>query len=949
MPLPYLIPCLFSHRLCTRLLLLSPGKMKVGVLWLISFFTFTDGHSGFLGVSWCYISYLFSTISPLSFWHRNDGIKTKGELIVNKRKHLGPVQEYELLLQVTYRDSKEKRDLRNFLKLLKPPLLWSHGLMIIRAKATTYCNNLNGVLQCTCEDGYTWFPPSCLDPQNCYLHTAGALPSCECHLNNLSQSVNFCERTKIWGTFKINERFTNDLLNSSSAIYSKYATGIEIQLKKAYKRIQGFESVQVTQFRNGSIVAGYEVVGSSSASELLSAIEQVAKKAKTALHMLFPLEDCSFRVFRKAQCNDIVFGFGSKDDEYTLPCSSGYRGSITARCQSSGWQAIRETCVLPQLEELKKSFSMIAGNATEAAMSSLVQNLSVIIRQSPSTTAGNLASVVSILSNISSLSLASHFRVSNSTMEGVINIADNILNSALVTNWTVLLQEEKHASSRLLQTLENISTLVPPTALPLNFPRKFINWKGIPVTKSQPKTDYSYQIEIFPQNSSIPIRGRVLIWKDQFQRSLPETIISMASLTLGNILPISKNGNAQVNGPVISTVIQNYSIDEVFLFFSKIESNLSQPHCVFWDFSHLQWNNAGCHLVNETPDTVVCRCTHLTSFSMLMSPFVPATILPVVKWITYVGLGISIGSLILCLIIEALFWKQIKKSPTSHTRHICMVNIALSLLIADIWFIVGATVDAMVNSPGVCTAAVFFTHVFYLSLFFWMLMLGILLAYRIILVFHHMARHLMVAVGFCLGYGCPLIISVITIAVTQPSNTYTRKDVCWLNWSNGSKPLLAFVVPALAIVAVNFIVVLLVLTKLWRPAVGERLSRDDKATIVRMGKSLLILTPLLGLTWGFGIGTLVDNQNPAWHVIFALLNALQGFFILCFGILLDSKLRQLLFNKLPALSSWKQTEKQNSSDLSAKSKFSNPFNPLKNKGHYAFSHTGDSSNDIMLT
>nr|8HC0_A Chain A, Adhesion G-protein coupled receptor F1 [Homo sapiens] len=360
-----------------------------------------------------------------------------------------------------------------------------------------------------------------------------------------------------------------------------------------------------------SIVAGYEVVGSSSASELLSAIEHVAEKAKTALHKLFPLEDGSFRVFGKAQCNDIVFGFGSKDDEYTLPCSSGYRGNITAKCESSGWQVIRETCVLSLLEELNKNFSMIVGNATEAAVSSFVQNLSVIIRQNPSTTVGNLASVVSILSNISSLSLASHFRVSNSTMEDVISIADNILNSASVTNWTVLLREEKYASSRLLETLENISTLVPPTALPLNFSRKFIDWKGIPVNKSQLKRGYSYQIKMCPQNTSIPIRGRVLIGSDQFQRSLPETIISMASLTLGNILPVSKNGNAQVNGPVISTVIQNYSINEVFLFFSKIESNLSQPHCVFWDFSHLQWNDAGCHLVNETQDIVTCQCTHL--------------------------------------------------------------------------------------------------------------------------------------------------------------------------------------------------------------------------------------------------------------------------------------------------------------------------------------------------
>lgn len=459
--------------------------------------------------------------------------------------------------------------------------------------------------------------------------------------------------------------------------------------------------------------------------------------------------------------------------------------------------------------------------------------------------------------------------------QDVISIADHILNSASVTNWTVLLQEENHASSQLLETLENISILVPPTALPLNFSREFINWKGIPVSESHHKAGYIYQTEIFPQNTSIPIRGRVLIGPDQFQGSLPETIVSMASLTLGNILPITKNGNAQVNGPMITTVIHNYSVNEIFLIFSKIESNLSQPHCVFWDFSHLQWNDAGCYLVNETPDTVMCRCTHLTSFSMLMSPFVPSAIIPVVKWITFVGLGISIGSLILFLIIEVLFWKQVKKSQTSHTRHICMTNIALCLLIADVWFIVAATADATAHSSGICVAAVFFVHFFYLSLFFWMLMLGILLAYRVVFVFHHMAISWMMAIGFCLGYGCPLVISVITIAVTQPSNGYKRKEVCWLNWSDGSKPLLALALPALVIVAVNSVVVLLVLTKLWRPAVGERLSQDNKTTIVRMGKSLLILTPLLGLTWGFGIGTMVESQNLVWHVIFALLNAFQ--------------------------------------------------------------------------
>ncbi|XP_061050985.1 adhesion G-protein coupled receptor F1 isoform X2 [Eubalaena glacialis] len=841
--------------------------MRVPTLWLFSFFMITEGWNGFLG--------------------SDDGIKTKQELLLNKKKPLGPIQEYELLLQVAYRDSKEKRDLKNLLKLLEPCPFFLPGLVkIIRAKATTYCGIQNGVLRCACDDGYSWFPPSCLDPQKCYLHTEGSLQSCDCHLNNLTQSVHFCERTKVWGTFKINERFTKDLLDSSSAIYSKYTTGIEIQLKEAYKSIQGFESVQVTQFRNGSIIAGYEVVGSSNTSELLSGIEQAAKKAKTGLHQLFPLEDNSFRVFGKAQCNSIVFGFGSKNDKYTLPCSSGYSGSITARCQPSGWHVLRETCVLSELEELKKN---------------------------------------------------------------VISISDHILNSASVTNWTVLLQKEKNAGSQLLASLENISVLVPSTALPLEFSREFINWKGIPASSNQSNLGYNYQTEMFPKNTSIPIRGHALIRSDQFQEPLPETIISMTSLTLGNILPVTKNGNAQVNGPLISMVIPNYSINEIFLTFSKIESNLSQPHCVFWDFNHSQWNDNGCHLVNETPDSVTCRCTHLTSFSMLMSPSVPRAIVPVVKWITFVGLGVSIGSLILCLTIEALFWKQVNKSQTSHTRHICMVNIALCLLIADIWFIVAATVDTTANPSGVCTAAVFFTHFFYLSLFFWMLMLGFLLAYRVILVFHHVATPLLVAVGFCLGYGCPLIISIITIAVTQPSNGYERKDVCWLNWSDRSKPLLAFAGPALTIVAVNLVVVLLVFTKLWRPAVGERLTQDSKATVVRMGRSLLVLTPLLGLTWGFGIGTMVDSQNQAWHVIFAALNASQGFFILCFGMLLDSKLRQLLLNKLSPLSFWNQASKQNSSDSSVQPRFKKTFNPFQHKRNYVLSYTGESSNDITLT
>lgn len=60
---------------------------------------------------------------------------------------------------------------------------------------------------------------------------------------------------------------------------------------------------------------------------------------------------------------------------------------------------------------------MLSSNVTEADVSSLVQNLSAIVQQSPSTTAGTLASVVSLLRGVSSLSLKNSLRVSNLTLQ----------------------------------------------------------------------------------------------------------------------------------------------------------------------------------------------------------------------------------------------------------------------------------------------------------------------------------------------------------------------------------------------------------------------------------------------------------------------------------------------------------------------------------------------------
>ncbi|XP_030577877.1 adhesion G protein-coupled receptor F5-like [Archocentrus centrarchus] len=268
-------------------------------------------------------------------------------------------------------------------------------------------------------------------------------------------------------------------------------------------------------------------------------------------------------------------------------------------------------------------------------------------------------------------------------------------------------------------------------------------------------------------------------------------------------------------------------INNISLTFDIFISTLGNPECVFWNFSLFDglggWDNEGCEVVlniNET-GTVTCSCNHLTSFSILMSPNSPKKLY--LDIITYIGVGLSMGSLVICLIIEALIWRKIRRNETSYLRHVSIVNIAVSLLIANIWFIIGAAIsDADVKNPPACTAATFFIHFFYLALFFWMLASALLLLYR------------MLAIGFILGYGAPLIIATITIAATAPANGYIRENtICWLNWEK-SKALLAFVIPALLIVVINLIILVVMVYKIVRRRVGANAAQADERHVLKV-------------------------------------------------------------------------------------------------------------------
>lgn len=361
-----------------------------------------------------------------------------------------------------------------------------------------------------------------------------------------------------------------------------------------------------------------------------------------------------------------------------------------------------------------------------------------------------------------------------------------------------------------------------------------------------------------------------------------ESITVITFISMDNVLPARDEDNSSsnvINGRVVlvqsSAVINNISFT-----FDVINDTLRNPQCVFWNFSLFNglggWDSEGCELIINVNQTVTCNCNHLTSFSMLMSPFSLDD--PALAFITYIGITISLASLVICLIIEAVIWGKIRKNKTSYLRHVSIVNIAVSLLIADIWFIIGAFItDAEGDNSSACSTAAFFIHFFYLSLFFWMLASALLLLYRLISVFDGgLSKKGMLAIGFTIGYGLPLIIAVITIAVTAPNDQYLQETgICWLRWTD-SKALLAFVIPALTIVVINLFILIIVLYKmLRRRAVRDAAQTDEKHAIVVVARSLAVLTPIFGLTWALGIGTMIEPHNRPAHISFAFFNSLQ--------------------------------------------------------------------------
>ncbi|XP_072871858.1 LOW QUALITY PROTEIN: adhesion G protein-coupled receptor E2 [Chlorocebus sabaeus] len=378
---------------------------------------------------------------------------------------------------------------------------------------------------------------------------------------------------------------------------------------------------------------------------------------------------------------------------------------------------------------------------------------------------------------------------------------------------------------------------------------------------------------------SVPGMGKLLaeaplVSEPEKQVVLNETHQGLLPILLSDVISafLSNNDTQNLSSPV------------TFTFSHRLVIPRRKVFCVFWEHGQNgcgHWATTGCSTMGTRDTSTICRCTHLSSFAVLMAPYDVQEEDPVLTVITYMGLSLSL----LCLLLAALTFLLCKAiQNTSTSLHL---QLSLCLLVAHLLFLVG--IDRTEHEV-LCAIIAGALHYLYLAAFTWMLLEALYLfltARNLMVVNYSSINRFTKKLMFPVGYGVPAVIVAIS-AASRP-HLYGTPSRCWLQPEKGFT--WGFLGPVSAIFSVNLA---LLLVTLW--ILKNRLSSLNNEVSTLQNTRMLAFKAtaqlfILGCTWCLGI----LQVGPAARVmayLFTIINSLQGVFIFLVYCLLSQQVRE---------------------------------------------------------
>ncbi|XP_023203564.1 adhesion G-protein coupled receptor G6 isoform X7 [Xiphophorus maculatus] len=544
--------------------------------------------------------------------------------------------------------------------------------------------------------------------------------------------------------------------------------------------------------------------------------------------------------------------------------------------------------------------------------------------------------------------LVSVAKIDTAVAESVVNIISNVMVSS------------EKASNIALKAVDELANKVE-----FDGPSVNINSKNLALgvlalnSKSFNETSFS---AFFPPNSIDPMIEFNRTANPLAQVTLPasllsgisEGVFSRSSLSRINFMFFSspslfmkEQKGLSLNSYVVASSVGNLSItdlqDPVKIEIAHLsEQASSRRECVFWDFSMNRgnggWNNQGCSFSKEsTSSRTVCLCNHLTHFGILMDISQASFIIDpenkkVLTFLSYIGCGISA----ICSAATLLTYIAFEKLRRDYPSKILM-NLSTSLLFLNIVFLLDGWLASMVDSEGLCISAAVLLHYFLLTSFTWMGLESVHMYIALVKVFNTYIRRYILK--FCIvGWGLPAVL--VGIVVTVNKNYYgVLKDhtdesamMCWIKEKSVFYTTCVgyFCLMFLLNVAMFIVVMMQICGRN-----GKRSNRTLREEILRNLRSVVSLTFLLGMTWGFALFA----WGPVYLTftyLFTIFNSLQGLFIFIFHCALKENVQKQWRRylccgpyRLSENSDWSKTATNNtkkvSSDNLAKSVSSSSF------------------------
>ncbi|NXL42341.1 AGRG6 protein, partial [Podilymbus podiceps] len=379
-------------------------------------------------------------------------------------------------------------------------------------------------------------------------------------------------------------------------------------------------------------------------------------------------------------------------------------------------------------------------------------------------------------------------------------------------------------------------------------------------------------------------------------------VISRAQFTFFNKNGLFQDAEypANLTSFVVACSIGNITIQDlqdfvkVTIKHTKIQED-PKPTCVFWDMNknggNGGWNPAGCQVDSESNENeTICLCNHLTHFGVLMDLQRTITQIDpqntkVLTFITYVGCGISAIFSAATLLTYIAFEKLRRDYPSK-----ILMNLSTALLFLNLIFLLDGWI-ASFDIDGLCIAVAALLHFFLLATFTWMGLEAVHMYIALVKVFNTYIRRYILK--FCIiGWGLPVLVIAIVLASANrnASRVYGKElygkdangqggdDFCWI------KNEVVFYVTCAGYFGIMFLMnvamFIVVMVQICGRN-GKRTNRSLKEEILRNLRSVVSLTFLLGMTWGFAFFAWGPLTLPFLY-LFSIFNSLQGLFIFVF-------------------------------------------------------------------